>query len=77
VLVRGEILPAAFGVVAIVLALLFAVSFPLRAAIPEFDPLETAATLGVLLWTLVSGVALLLPRRSREAESARAYGRGI
>lgn len=69
VLVRGGILPVAFGVVAIVLALLFAVSFPLRAAIPAFDPLETAATLGVLLWTLVSGVTLLLPRQSRGAEA--------
>jgi hypothetical protein len=68
VLVRGGVLPAAFGVVAIVLALLFAVSFPLRAVIPAFDPAETAATLGVLLWTLISGVALLLPRRSSGAQ---------
>jgi len=61
-------LPKLFGLFAMLLAAIFAISFPLRELAPGLGGFETVAAVGVLLWTAATSVALLLPGRSPVAE---------
>lgn len=63
VLVRGNGVLRVFGALAMILALAYAISFPLRQLDPGTTGFETASVEGLLLWTLAISVTLLLPRR--------------
>jgi hypothetical protein len=65
---QGDALPKLFGLFAMLLAAIFAISFPLRELAPGLGGFETGAAVGVLLWTAATSVALLLPGRSPVAE---------
>jgi hypothetical protein len=52
-----------FGAFAMILALIYAISFPLRQLGPGTTIFETSSVEGLLLWTLAISVTLLLPRR--------------
>lgn len=61
---RQKRLSKVFGALAIVLALLLAIAFPLRELAPGLGAFETLAALGLLFWTAAVSVALLMPGQS-------------
>lgn len=63
VLARGNGVLKVFGVVAIILAFAYAISFPLQQLAPTTPDFVAVVVQGLLLWTLAISVALLLPRR--------------
>jgi hypothetical protein len=53
-------LPSAFGPVLTLVAILMVISFPLKTMSDRWHLLETASSIGLLVWIVVASVVLLL-----------------